>query len=401
MFVSRLSNRSPACQLSCGELPREAGPQRQPGRLHPEPLRSEQSQPQAEPSAANVPAAQSPPAAPSVTPSPSATPAPPAKPVRRSLLQAARDFLAFLDNGRVDVPYEARQELRRQHLAELRAAVADAERREQHERQGSTLTEVLIAVLILSLGVLPIMSLFVVGTLRMARATQLTQATVLRYNAEAFIDLYPALIGDPDTDGDTAEHAGEKYVVDPYGWIFAPTPAAQGVFGNVKRYCCGRTTEALADEIFTSPDTETPRTYTWLLTARKTAAAGPGLSYAADVDIVVCFRRAFGSQDDERVYAATFTNGSADVPVSYSTTAGSPKPHVQRGGFIFDADNARWYRVAGVKEPAAGSITVTLETPAIVSSPAVAAGGGHAVAMKGVVDVWPVGVKSALGTAVK
>ena len=54
-------------------------------------------------------------------------------------------------------------------------------------RRGSTLSEVLISVLVLGIGVTSVATLFPLSVLRALRANQFTQATVLRYNAEASI----------------------------------------------------------------------------------------------------------------------------------------------------------------------------------------------------------------------
>lgn len=60
-------------------------------------------------------------------------------------------------------------------------------------RKGTTLAEVLISLLIMSVGVIPLMVLFPISTLRTLQATNLTNATNLRYNAEAMVDTLPLL----------------------------------------------------------------------------------------------------------------------------------------------------------------------------------------------------------------
>lgn len=125
-------------------------------------------------------------------------------------------------------------------------------------RGAVTLTEVLVSLFVMGLGVITIASLFPISIVRSIEATQLTQATNLRYNAEAQIEVNPDLIHDPDRNGVKDEHAetrgniedtnqnrrldaGEDdadngvagfldrnvYVVDPLGWAeirtrFAP-----------------------------------------------------------------------------------------------------------------------------------------------------------------------------------
>ena len=56
-------------------------------------------------------------------------------------------------------------------------------------RPGTTLTEVLMSILIMSIGVVTLATLFPIAILRSVQATQLTNATILRYDAEAIIDL--------------------------------------------------------------------------------------------------------------------------------------------------------------------------------------------------------------------
>lgn len=102
-------------------------------------------------------------------------------------------------------------------------------------RRGATLMEVLMSVMIMGLGVIPLATLFPISVKRSAQATQLTNATILRYNAEAMLDAFPGrLLHDPDNDGDRNEHryTNRKYVIDPIGYLLADAPAYRGRFGN-------------------------------------------------------------------------------------------------------------------------------------------------------------------------
>ncbi|WP_417386318.1 type IV pilus modification PilV family protein [Gimesia sp.] len=102
-------------------------------------------------------------------------------------------------------------------------------------RRGVTLMEVLMSVMIMGLGVIPLATLFPISVKRSAQATQLTNATILRYNAEAMLDAFPGrLLHDPDNDGNRDEHryTNRKYMVDPIGYLLADDPAYQGRFGN-------------------------------------------------------------------------------------------------------------------------------------------------------------------------
>ena len=111
-------------------------------------------------------------------------------------------------------------------------------------RVGTTLTEVLMAMLIAGIGLVTVASLFPIAILRAVQGTQLTNATILRYNAEAMIDIYPELIHDPDgTDSNSNgtpydEHFGRHFIVDPVGWWVVGTdyqstmPTLKTWFGN-------------------------------------------------------------------------------------------------------------------------------------------------------------------------
>jgi hypothetical protein len=60
-------------------------------------------------------------------------------------------------------------------------------------RRGLTLSEVLVSVLVMSIGVVSLMSLFPISTLRALQATNLTNATNLRYNVEGLVAARPEL----------------------------------------------------------------------------------------------------------------------------------------------------------------------------------------------------------------
>ena len=110
--------------------------------------------------------------------------------------------------------------------------------------RGVTLTEVLISLMILSLGVVMVMSLFPAAVLKTLQANQITNAAILSYNVDALLAQYPELVFDPDGDGDVAEHVRQaltrNYIVDPVGFhVYAeefqdgiPRLVDFGFFGN-------------------------------------------------------------------------------------------------------------------------------------------------------------------------
>lgn len=94
-------------------------------------------------------------------------------------------------------------------------------------RGGVTLTEVLMSLLIMSVGVVSLATLFPISTLRILEATNHTNATVLRFSAEGLVDAFPNLIHEPDggqivpgsgSPGVPTRELGRNYVVDPLGW---------------------------------------------------------------------------------------------------------------------------------------------------------------------------------------
>lgn len=141
-------------------------------------------------------------------------------------------------------------------------------------RTGVTLMEVLMSVMIMSIGVVSLASLFPISILRGVQATKLTNATVLRYNAEALIDALPQpFVFDPDgtlnPNGHIAhQRRNRKYVVDPLGSYYATLDGTglEGSFGNdgsstpltrIPRYHAGLTSQLEAMNYFSQQDSWT------------------------------------------------------------------------------------------------------------------------------------------------
>lgn len=109
-------------------------------------------------------------------------------------------------------------------------------------RAGTTLSEILISLLVMSIGCVSLATLFPISVLRSIQATQLTNATILRLNAEQLIELFPRLAHDPDNNKSLlfpnpsymTEHNTERFVVDPLGATNSILNSAglQAVFGN-------------------------------------------------------------------------------------------------------------------------------------------------------------------------
>ncbi len=105
--------------------------------------------------------------------------------------------------------------------------------REVDSRQGVTLIEVLMSLMIMSIGVSAVMVLFPISVLRSVQSTQMTNATILNYNTEALLRREPKIVFDPDGNFELAttelqrqqaisEHylsaAFRNYIVDPTGF---------------------------------------------------------------------------------------------------------------------------------------------------------------------------------------
>lgn len=140
-------------------------------------------------------------------------------------------------------------------------------------RAGATLSEALVALLIMAIGVISLASLFPIAVLKTARANQLTTATDIRYNAEAMMKVYPWIFSDPnpiDTSGpagipdglpfnDYDFSAGRAFIFDPLATIPGRPVAMPVALGLLPRYGGGfdltaaGTAEA-ADRICSGPD---------------------------------------------------------------------------------------------------------------------------------------------------
>ena len=81
-------------------------------------------------------------------------------------------------------------------------------------RTGTTLTEVLMSVLIMSIGVISVATLFPVSLLRSVQATHLTHATRFRYNIESLLELHPNIIDQIQV----PTHGVQRTVIDPLGF---------------------------------------------------------------------------------------------------------------------------------------------------------------------------------------
>lgn len=112
-------------------------------------------------------------------------------------------------------------------------------------KSGVTLIEVLVSMMILSIGVALLSTLLPISILRTAQASQLTQAVFLRNNAEAYIESRPSILDN------TAIAVNTFAVIDPLGyWI-----TGSGNFaGTIPRTSCATTNLRGAESVGALPD---------------------------------------------------------------------------------------------------------------------------------------------------
>ncbi len=374
-------------------------------------------------------------------------------------------------------------------------------------RAAVTLSEVLISLMVMSIGVVSLATLFPISVLKSIQATQLTNATIHRQNAEHAVKLFPWIIVNPDADNPSAgatylsEHVNaggadnptgtlSRFVVDPLGWNSPTLSTVQSAFGNggsgitnpISRYNGGFTVPQFltlanmqtllipgAQELVFQPDSwntlakgtvgyipaansisvganvdtqliEGTRTsipagmlrivlyssdsrssvtrvvtsaggniiswndpaslsddlpangysnipqfrvealntrYSWLLTVRKPSIDFANMKGTAEVDVVVFHNRPL-SVNSEQIFRAS--RGSSAYSLVVSLPASGNKPFLKKGGFLFDAENARWYRIQQYSEL---TNEVTLDEP--VSAPI------GVIGMPGVVEVYELG----------
>lgn len=223
--------------------------------------------------------------------------------------------------------------------------------RDRQERDGVTLVEVLMALMIMSIGVSAVAVLFPISVLRSIEATQLTNGAIVKYNLESILDTRPQLIFDPDGDFNLsaslaarrtaiAEHfqrpASRNYIIDPVGFYTHLSDGNGGIaatFGNdgtnplgVPRFGGGLvTTNGRKGEGVVPPFT----------------AAGT----AAELDALRLQALAFANQGDgwetqiDAIPGSLVTGGvtlSTDLDLSGVPTSGNTLPPDGSGGYLIE-----------------------------------------------------------------
>lgn len=99
-------------------------------------------------------------------------------------------------------------------------------------RGGTSLTEVLMSILVMGVGVLAVMTLFPISILRSIQATQLTNASILSKRADAIVEMF-GLVTDTFIPQPLEGHV-TNCIIDPLGWHDLVTLSASDAneFGN-------------------------------------------------------------------------------------------------------------------------------------------------------------------------
>ncbi len=375
-------------------------------------------------------------------------------------------------------------------------------------RLGVSLIEVLVSVMIMSIGVALLSTLLPISIVRTAQATQLTQSVFLRNNAEALIEANPNILN--------SVPVGSLGLIDPMGASISMPSTLYGNAGAVKRFPLPNPntnaptiTPNAAQQIASLPDswtdlfetnvksfsttqpqidvvniptTITPwnsnnlnnaryrmimvdvtgkiafvrdlltvngttlswsdgtiiepnlptgfvpvkvsvevqsRRFTWLMTVTKNSVPkflNDNSSWAASIDVAVFFNRSFNIEEEQPL-PITFTTGGTgwdgqpgiagvdddlnDVVDDVGETGwpGSDdnrtivvtgKPFLKKGSYLLEPSLLKWYRIVDYPPRTPTNPTILLDREFRMPLN----GSGSGVFMKGIVEVYPLGVRT-------
>lgn len=100
--------------------------------------------------------------------------------------------------------------------------------------------------------------------------------------------------------------------------------------------------------------------FTWLLTVRTGTSTVAAEGTPGEFDVVVFRNRRF-SIEDERIFTSNNYNTTTnELTVNYPA---GQDPKLKRGGFLFDAENGRWYQIVDIEDEDANPLVMTLNRP--------------------------------------
>jgi len=274
-------------------------------------------------------------------------------------------------------------------------------------RSGVTLIEVLVAIFVMSIGLLCVLTLFVLGAQRMAVAFKDSNATQAAINARALVSIKnlrndPAVVAafqGPETDPSTA------VFVDPAGRVAAgatlngssiqrvsPSYAPDNSGPNLPYF-------AIFDDItfqrgngspkFYGANLEREILYTWAYLVQRQRK-----SDAASTIVSTCvFQRRPKAGQLEATFSASMNTNDNTI-----TLTGATIDSLSPGAWVLDATPqvsgrnqiASFYRVTGVRDSGAGGVVLDLQS-SLQGYPATTATAGNVVVMDGLVEVFELG----------
>jgi len=244
-------------------------------------------------------------------------------------------------------------------------------------RRGVSLVEVLMSLGLMSIGVAFIAGIFPLAALRTLRATNLTNATILRYNAEAAIatttDSFGTrvLIHNPDFDNDFAEHQGQNYMVDPLGYQeAAATGQSADAFGNNQpgsvttgvpsRFAAGFSDIPSARNFVTLPDTFTDIGEAVAVAGTTTSATLPPDIDLSTVSPNAAVYRALIFNSAQNRSESRIITGVAAAPAGWTITWSGALPFSDVGLVQVEVPTARYTWMLSVRKRSSGPANVDI-----------------------------------------
>lgn len=286
------------------------------------------------------------------------------------------------------------------------------------KRPGVTLTEVLVAIFIMGIGMISLLVLFPLGGLKMSIAIKDERTAHCAANAEAIARMFdlandPAVFPKYTEKNPPANGPSHPVYIDPLGVTLGSNTLGSGI-ARVFPQKLVKTTEpyepfrrwmTLLDDINFNEDgvpklpggiLDRERRYTWAYLCRQVKATTPtgtppfSAPDGIELTVVVYDRRpeisAIGGQlPNEHACTASFQKGNDQATIAYS---GTPPP-VRKGTWVLDSTltpiNGYFYRVASVDDNGTNTLTLSLTQPA-------RADGTACVVMEDVVEVFEKGI---------
>jgi hypothetical protein len=191
-------------------------------------------------------------------------------------------------------------------------------------RTGATMTEVLVSILIMAIGVFSVIGLFPMATLRSIRATQLTQAAILKKNAETVLG-YSREVGQGGIGVGALAYLSHNPMYDPRLNGLGNSPRM--VFDPVGWHLVGQ--QNFADRFQAANDADL--TLGPILRLNGGTEVSGGISTADATEISLAYRLSSG---DTWINVAESNQVTYTGPAWSATVSGASAAGLTTGGFI-------------------------------------------------------------------